>query len=40
MEEVTLMVDTIENADDNSDAIKLMTIHSSKGLEFPAVFIV
>ena len=40
LEEVTLMVDTIENADDNSDAIKLMTIHSSKGLEFPAVFIV
>lgn len=40
LEEVTLMVDTIENSDENSDAVKLMTIHSSKGLEFPVVFIV
>lgn len=40
LEEVTLMVDTIENTDENSEAVKLMTIHSSKGLEFPAVFIV
>ncbi len=30
LEEVTLMVDTIENSDENSDAVKLMTIHSSK----------
>ena len=40
LEEVTLMVDAIESSDDNADAVKLMTIHSSKGLEFPAVFIV
>lgn len=40
LEEVTLMVDMIENSDENSDAVKLMTIHSSKGLEFPVVFIV
>lgn len=40
LEEVTLMVDTIESNDENSDAVKLMTIHSSKGLEFPVVFIV
>ena len=40
LEEVTLMVDTIENSDENSDAVKLMTIHSSKWLEFPVVFIV
>ena len=40
LEEVTLMVDMIENNDENSDAVKLMTIHSSKGLEFPVVFIV
>lgn len=40
LEEVTLMVDTIENFDENSDAVKLMTIHSSKWLEFPVVFIV
>lgn len=30
LEEVTLMVDTIESSDENSDAVKLMTIHSSK----------
>ncbi|MBQ7073637.1 hypothetical protein IJM86_00910 [bacterium] len=29
-----------DNDDDNSDKIQLMTIHSSKGLEFPVVFIV
>ena len=40
LEEVTLMVDMIESSDENSDAVKLMTIHSSKGLEFPVVFIV
>ena len=40
LEEVTLMVDTIENSEENSDAVKLMTVHSSKGLEFPVVFIV
>ena len=40
LEEVTLMVDTIENKDENADAVKLMTVHSSKGLEFPVVFIV
>ena len=40
LEEVTLMVDAIENSDETSDAVKLMTIHSSKWLEFPAVFIV
>ena len=40
LEEVTLMVDTIESSDENSDAVKLMTIHSSKWLEFPVVFIV
>ena len=34
------MVDTIENKDENADAVKLMTVHSSKGLEFPVVFIV
>ena len=40
LEEVTLMVDTIDNKDENTDAVKLMTVHSSKGLEFPVVFIV
>ncbi len=28
-----------EEGDEEKDAVKLMTIHSSKGLEFPAVFI-
>lgn len=40
LEEVTLMVDVIENDQAEQDAIKLMTIHSSKGLEFPMVFVV
>ena len=40
LEEVTLMVDVIESNDAEKDAIKLMTVHSSKGLEFPVVFVV
>lgn len=28
-----------ENSEESKDAVKLMTIHSSKGLEFPVVFI-
>lgn len=40
MEEVTLMSDLSENEKGDVDAIKLMTLHASKGLEFPLVFIV
>ena len=38
LEEVTLMSD-IDTLDDSKNAVTLMTLHSSKGLEFPVVFI-
>lgn len=38
LEEVALMTD-IDNYNDQSDAVVLMTIHSAKGLEFPTVFL-
>lgn len=37
LEEVTLVAD-IDNYDENSNSIVLMTLHSAKGLEFPVVF--
>jgi DNA helicase-2/ATP-dependent DNA helicase PcrA len=40
MEEVTLLSDISENEKGDIDAVKLMTVHSSKGLEFPMVFVV
>jgi len=40
MEEVTLLSDISENESGEIEAIKLMTVHSSKGLEFPMVFVV
>ncbi len=40
MEEVTLLSDISENAEWDIDAIKFMTVHSSKWLEFPIVFVV
>jgi DNA helicase-2/ATP-dependent DNA helicase PcrA len=40
MEEVTLLSDIAENEQGDIDAVKLMTVHSSKGLEFPMVFVV
>lgn len=40
MEEVSLLSDITENEKWDIDAIKLMTVHSSKWLEFPCVFIV
>ncbi len=36
---VSLVTD-IDNMDDRSDAVVLMTMHSAKGLEFPVVFMV
>ena len=39
MDEISLLTDAAENADDTVDSIKLMTIHSSKGLEFRNVFV-
>ena len=38
LEEVSLMTD-IDNYDGSSDAVVMMTMHSAKGLEFPAVFL-
>ena len=40
MEEVTLLSDVAENDQGELDAVKLMTVHSSKWLEFPMVFVV
>lgn len=40
MEEVSLMSDLAENDKGELDAVKLMTVHSSKWLEFPMVFVV
>ena len=37
LEEVTLVAD-IDNYDESSDSVVLMTLHSAKGLEFPVVF--
>lgn len=39
LEEVSLISD-IDQADFNSDAVTLMTLHSAKGLEFPVVIMV
>ncbi len=38
LEEVSLMTD-IDNFDENSDSVVMMTMHSAKGLEFPVVFL-
>lgn len=38
LEEVALVAD-IDNVDDNSDHVLLMTLHSAKGLEFPRVYL-
>ena len=38
LEEVALISD-VDRYDENADAVTLMTIHSSKGLEFPVVFL-
>ena len=39
LEEVALVAD-IDNVDDSTDIVLLMTLHSSKGLEFPYVYLV
>ena len=38
--EVSLLTDADKEKDDNTPYVKLMTVHASKGLEFPIVFIV
>ncbi|MCH3962740.1 MAG: DNA helicase PcrA [Clostridium sp.] len=39
LEKVTLVSD-VDNFDENSDTVVIMTVHSAKGLEFPVVFMV
>jgi DNA helicase II / ATP-dependent DNA helicase PcrA len=39
LEEVSLLTD-IDNLDESSDSVVLMTLHNAKGLEFPVVFII
>lgn len=39
LEKITLVSD-VDNYDEEADSVVLMTIHSSKGLEFPVVFMV
>ena len=40
LEEITLMTDLEDNSEGQLEAVKLMSVHSSKGLEFSAVFLV
>lgn len=40
MEDVALLTDADNDDDEDKDKVTLMTIHASKGLEFPHVFIV
>ena len=39
LEEIALFTD-IDNLDENSDYVAMMTMHAAKGLEFPHVFVV
>lgn len=40
LSEVSLLTDQDSDADSGEDRVTLMTVHSAKGLEFPAVFVV
>ncbi|USN57583.1 MAG: ATP-binding domain-containing protein [Candidatus Peribacteria bacterium] len=40
IEEISLLSDPHETATGDLDAVKLMTIHASKGLEFNAIYVV
>ncbi len=40
LQQITLLTDTDNDKDPNADAVKLMTIHAAKGLEFSCVFVV
>ena len=40
LQQITLLTDADQDKDENADAVKLMTIHAAKGLEFPCVFVV
>jgi DNA helicase-2/ATP-dependent DNA helicase PcrA len=38
LQQITLLTDADQDKDEDADAVKLMTIHAAKGLEFPCVF--
>ncbi|PUZ20439.1 DNA helicase-2 / ATP-dependent DNA helicase PcrA [Chitinophaga costaii] len=38
LQQISLLTDADNGSDENSDVVKLMTIHAAKGLEFPVVF--
>lgn len=40
LQQITLLTDVDTDKDVNADAVKLMTVHAAKGLEFPCVFVV
>ena len=40
LENIALSADTQENKNDNEDRVSLMTIHLSKGLEYPVIYLV
>ena len=40
LQQISLQTDTENEKGDDVDVVKLMTIHSAKGLEFPCVFVV
>ena len=39
LQQITLLTDADDDKNQNPDAVKLMTIHAAKGLEFPVVFV-
>lgn len=39
LQQITLLTDA-DDSEENSDTVKLMTVHAAKGLEFPCVFVV
>src|SRR5690606_35412577 len=40
LQQITLLTDADQDKDEDADAVKLMTIHAAKGLDFPCVFCV
>ena len=40
LQQITLLTDADREKDDEQNTVKLMTIHASKGLEFPIIFLV
>lgn len=40
LQQITLLTDADEGTEEDSNAVRLMTIHAAKGLEFPCVFVV